>query len=67
MLFWHKAASNWAEWDFVSAIDYVGQFAPTLGFSIEEAKYAKAVTIVGGPAGVPAGTEEILARRRLPG
>jgi hypothetical protein len=60
MLFWHKAAGNWAEWDFVSAIDYVSQFAPTLGFSIEEAKCAKAVTIVGGPAGVPAGTEEIL-------
>ena len=60
LLFWHKGANNWAEWDVVSALDYIAQFAPTVGFSVDEAKQAKYVTIVGGPAGVPASAEVAL-------
>ncbi|MEM7034371.1 MAG: N-acetylmuramoyl-L-alanine amidase, partial [Chloroflexota bacterium] len=60
LLFWHRGTGNWAEWDLVSAIDYIGQFKPTVGFSIEEAKSAKYVTIVGGPGGVPASAETVL-------
>jgi N-acetylmuramoyl-L-alanine amidase len=60
LLLWHQNPGNWAEWDLISAIDYVGQFHPTIGFSIEEAKHAKYVTIVGGPAGVPDRVEQIL-------
>ena len=57
MLFWHRGAGNWAEWDFVSSIDYIAMFKPTVGFSVAEAKQAKYVTIVGGTGGVPASAE----------
>ena len=60
MLFWHHGPGNWADIDFVSAIDYIGAFAPTLGFSVEEAKYAQHVTIIGGPGGVPAEVDDVL-------
>lgn len=60
LLLWHRSPGNWAEWDLISAIDYVGQFRPTVGFSVEEAKRAKYVTIVGGPAGVPDQVEQVL-------
>ena len=60
LLFWHHNPDNWAEWDLISAVDYMGQFRPTIGFSVEEAKYARYVTIVGGPAGVPGETDQIL-------
>jgi hypothetical protein len=60
MLLWHKNAANWAEWDMRGAMDYIGTFAPTIGFSVEEAKSAQYVTIVGGTGGVPAGVEQTL-------
>lgn len=60
LLLWHKSATNWAEWDLRGAIDYIGAFAPTIGFSIEEAKSAQYVTIVGGTGGVPASAEQTL-------
>ncbi|OQY26299.1 MAG: hypothetical protein B6I38_11605 [Anaerolineaceae bacterium 4572_5.1] len=60
MLFWHHEAGNWADIDFVSAIDYIGAFAPTVGFSVEEAEHAQLVTIVGGPGGVPAEVDDTL-------
>jgi hypothetical protein len=60
MLFWHRGSGNWAEWDLRGALDYVDRFAVTIGFSIEEAKAAKYVTIVGGTGGVPAEAERTL-------
>ena len=60
VLFWHHGPGNWAEWDFRGALDYVSKFPVTIGFSIEEAKLAQYVTIVGGPGGVPESAEATL-------
>lgn len=60
MLFWRHNGTDWAEWDLVSAIDYIGTFGPTIGFSVEEARRATYVTIVGGPGGVPTSVEQTL-------
>jgi hypothetical protein len=60
LLLWHQNDSSWAEWDLRGAIDYIGAFAPTVGFSLEEAKAARYVTIVGNPNGVPAAAEQTL-------
>ena len=57
MLFWHKGREGWAAWDLWGAFDYIAVFAPTLGFSVEQAKQAQYVTIVGGTEGVPATAE----------
>ena len=57
LLFWHRGRNNWAEWDMLGAMDYIAVFAPTVGFSVEQAKLARYVTIVGGPEGVPASAE----------
>ena len=53
MLFTHRASNSLADWDLVNAINYIGRFHPTVGFSLEEAKHAKYVTIVGDTMGVP--------------
>ncbi len=60
LLFWHQGAGNWAKWDLLGALTYVEQFPATIGFSIEEAKSARYVTIVGGPGGVAGEAEQIL-------
>jgi|GEM_PF-959130 len=60
MLFWHHGGDNWAEWDLLSAVDYIGKFKPTVGFSVAEAKLAEYVTIVGGTGGVSAAAEQEL-------
>ena len=61
MLLWHRGAGNWAEWDLRGAIDYIEKFPVTVGFSIEEAKWARYVTIIGGTqGGVPAEAEQVL-------
>ncbi|MCG3212250.1 MAG: hypothetical protein FOGNACKC_05898 [Anaerolineae bacterium] len=60
MLFWYKGPGNWAEWDLRGATEYIDRFSPTIGFSIEEAQFAKYVTIVGGPGGVPSTAEQTL-------
>jgi putative cell wall-binding protein len=39
---------------------YIERFAVTVGFSVEEAKSAKYVTIVGGAGGVPTSAEQTL-------
>jgi hypothetical protein len=57
LLFWYRGRTNWAEWDLRGAFDYIAVFAPAIGFSIEHAKLAEYVTIVGGTDGVP-GTAE---------
>ncbi len=60
LLLWHRGSNNWAEWDLRGAIDYIGAFKPTVGFSVEEAKTAQYVTIMGGKEGVPASAEQAL-------
>jgi putative cell wall-binding protein len=40
--------------------EYIDKFPVTVGFSIEEAKSAEYVTILGGAGGVPAKAERIL-------
>ncbi len=46
--------------NLILALDYIAQFAPTVGFSVNEAKNAQNVTIVGGGA-VSAADERTLA------
>ena len=60
MLLWHKGSGNWAEWDMRGALDYISKFPVTIGFSADEAKLAKYVTIVGGSGGVPAEVDDKL-------
>lgn len=60
LLLWWRGPDLWAEPDYRGAVRYVARFTPTVGFSLAEAKTARFVTIVGGPGGVPANTEEAL-------
>ncbi|RME72913.1 MAG: hypothetical protein D6784_12770 [Chloroflexi bacterium] len=60
LLMWHRGPGQWAKWDLLGALEYINKFPVTIGFSIEEAKNARYVTIVGGPAGVPGDAEQIL-------
>jgi hypothetical protein len=60
MLFWHKSARDWAEWDLLGALDYIAKFKPVVGFDAGQAQLAKYVTIVGSVRGVPAKTETAL-------
>jgi hypothetical protein len=60
LLLWHKGPGNWAEWSLRASFDYIERFPVTVGFSIEEAKRAKYVTILGGPEGIPASAEAAL-------
>jgi hypothetical protein len=60
LLLWHRGAGSWARWDLLGALTYIEKFPVTVGFSIEEAKSARHVTIVGGPGGVPGQAEQVL-------
>ncbi len=51
VLFW-QTRDAWAREDWLNALNYIGRFRPTAGFSIDDAMAAKKVTIVGGPLGV---------------
>ena len=59
MLFWQRADA-WAQEDWAAAAAYFAKFRPTAGFSPDDAKNAEYVTIVGGVAGVPYETEQML-------
>jgi hypothetical protein len=59
MLFWQRADA-WAQEDWGAAAVYFARFRPTAGFSPDDAKTAEYVTIVGGVAGVPYETEQML-------
>lgn len=59
MLFW-QTLESWAQQDWLAAEQYVGRFRPTTGFSLDDAKYAEYVTIVGGVAGVSYEAEQML-------
>ena len=43
-------------------LPYIERFQPTVGFSIEDAKYAEFVTIIGGEAAISAATESMLRK-----
>jgi hypothetical protein len=61
MLFWQRAHPGpLARQDFINSVGYVARFRPTLGFSVDDARQAEYVTIVGGEAGVSADTEQAL-------
>jgi N-acetyl-anhydromuramyl-L-alanine amidase AmpD len=59
ILFWQKP-DTWAQQDWQAADQYFGRFRPTAGFSLDDAKHAQFVTIVGGDAGVSYEAEQIL-------
>jgi N-acetyl-anhydromuramyl-L-alanine amidase AmpD len=51
MLFW-QTETDWAKKDLTGAMNYIGKFRPSLGFSLEDALEAEYVTIIGGPLGI---------------
>jgi N-acetyl-anhydromuramyl-L-alanine amidase AmpD len=59
MLFW-QTVDDWARDDFLGAQTYIGRFRVTAGFSVDDAKQAEYVTIVGGPLGVSPAAESLL-------
>lgn len=59
MLFW-QYPDAWAEDDWYGAREYIGRFRVTHGFSVDDAKVSRFVTIVGGPMGVDRKAEQIL-------
>jgi hypothetical protein len=61
MLFWQRSFPGpMARQDFVNAINYIVRFRPTLGFSVQDARNAEYVTIVGNEAGISAAEEKAL-------
>lgn len=60
LLFWHHGGNNWAQQDWQAAINYIAAFQPTAGFSLDAAKAARYVTIVGGTAGVSQQIEDAI-------
>jgi hypothetical protein len=63
LLFWHDA-DTWDTEAWVAAAPYVGWFRPVCGFSLEAARYADYVTIVGDESRFPL---EIEAQLRAAG
>ena len=63
LLFW-ASGEEWAVRDWLNAINYIGVFRPTVGFSAEDAAQAQYVTIVGGTSGV---SEEVENELRAAG
>jgi hypothetical protein len=49
-----------SEWHWNAALDYVKTFQPTCGFSVEEAKHAEFVTLVGNEQGLGREVESAL-------
>jgi len=60
LLFWQNAA-DWARDDWNGAINYIARFHPSAGFSPEDARSARYLTIVGGPLGVSPQVEQDLS------
>lgn len=59
VLFWQHG-DGWAQQDWLGAINYIARFRPTAGFSVDDAKNARRVTIIGGIAGVSQQAEDSL-------
>jgi hypothetical protein len=63
VLFWQhpeQEDARWAKDDWQKAINYIDAFLPTCGFSVDDAKQARYVTVIGGPLGVDEKAEQIL-------
>lgn len=59
VLFWQKPGA-WAREDWLAAEKYIERFRPTTGFSLDDARHAEYVTIVGGLAGISYEAEQML-------
>jgi hypothetical protein len=59
LLFWARG-EEWAVRDWLNAINYIGVFRPTVGFSAEDAAQAQYVTIVGSTSGVSQKVQDAL-------
>ena len=60
VLFWQHEDGSWAQQDWQGAINYIARFRPTVGFSVDDARQASRITIVGGVGGVSQKDEEAL-------
>lgn len=61
MLFWQRSYPGpLARQDFVNSINYIVRFRPVIGFSVNDARNAEYVTIVGSEAGISAAEEKAL-------
>ena len=61
MLFWQRSYPGpLARQDLVNSINYIVRFRPALGFSLNDARNAEYVTIVGSEAGISAAEEKAL-------
>jgi N-acetyl-anhydromuramyl-L-alanine amidase AmpD len=61
MLFWQRSYPGpLARQDLVNAINYIVRFRPAIGFSLNDARNAEYVTIVGSEAGISATEEKAL-------
>jgi N-acetyl-anhydromuramyl-L-alanine amidase AmpD len=61
MLFWQRPYPGpLARQDFVNAINYIVRFRPAIGFSLNDARNAEYVTIVGSEAGISGAEEKAL-------
>jgi len=59
VLFWQRPDA-WAKADWEAAESYFARFRPTAGFSVDDARQAEYVTIVGGANGVSLAVEQAL-------
>lgn len=55
---WREAGG----YTFADVLPYIERFQPTVGFSLEDAKYAEYVTLIGGEASISAASEAILVK-----
>jgi N-acetyl-anhydromuramyl-L-alanine amidase AmpD len=61
LLFWQRPYPGpLARQDLVNAINYIVRFRPAVGFSVNDARSAEYVTIVGGEAGISEAEEKSL-------
>jgi hypothetical protein len=61
LLFWQRSYPGpLARQDFVNAINYIVRFRPAVGFSLNDARNAEYVTIVGSEAGISEAEEKAL-------
>lgn len=61
MLFWQRTYPGpLARQDLVNSINYIVRFRPAIGFSLNDARNAEYVTIVGSEAGISAAEEKAL-------
>jgi hypothetical protein len=61
MLFWQRSYPGpLARQDLVNSINYIVRFRPAIGFSLNDARNAEYVTIVGSEAGISAAEEKSL-------